>query len=96
MEEKIFQYPNISETAFTLNLFGLHLNVQWYGLSYIAGILLAWFFMAKLVQNKDLWFANKSIIERSEVDDLNNLHDFGYHCRGSVGVLSLLRTCILF
>ncbi len=70
MEEKIFQYPNISETAFTLNLFGLHLNVQWYGLSYIAGILLAWFFMAKLVQNKDLWFANKSIIERSEVDDL--------------------------
>ena len=70
LEEKIFQYPNISETAFTLNLFGLHLNVQWYGLSYIAGILLAWFFMAKLVQNKDLWFANKSIIERSEVDDL--------------------------
>ena len=77
MEEKIFQYPNISETAFTLNLFGLHLNVQWYGLSYIAGILLAWFFMAKLVQNKDLWFANKSIIERSEVDDLITYMIFG-------------------
>ena len=85
MEEKIFQYPNISETAFTLNLFGLHLNVQWYGLSYIAGILLAWFFMAKLVQNKDLWFANKSIIERSEVDDLITYMILGIILGGRLG-----------
>ena len=85
MEEKIFQYPNISETAFTLNLFGLHLNVQWYGLSYIAGILLAWFFMAKLVQNKDLWFANKSIIERSEVDDLITYMILGIIVGGRLG-----------
>ena len=56
MEEKIFQYPNISETAFSINLLGFNLNIQWYGLSYIAGILLAWLLMAKLVQNKDLWF----------------------------------------
>jgi len=70
LEEKIFQYPNISETAFSINLLGLNLNIQWYGLSYIVGILLAWLLMAKLVQNKDLWFTGKSIIERSEVDDL--------------------------
>ena len=70
MEEKIFQYPNINETAFSINLLGFQLNVQWYGLSYISGILFAWFLMARLVENKNLWFANKSIIERSEVDDL--------------------------
>ena len=85
MEEKIFQYPNISETAFSLNLLGFQLNVQWYGLSYIAGILLAWFFMAKLVQNKDLWFANKSIIERSEVDDLITYMILGIIVGGRLG-----------
>ena len=65
LEEKIFQYPNINETAFSINLLGLNLNVQWYGLSYIAGILLAWFFMIKLVQKKDLWIAGNSIVERN-------------------------------
>ncbi len=85
MEKKIFQYPNINETAFSINLLGLHLNVQWYGLSYIAGILLAWFFMAKLVQNKDLWLSCKSIIERSEVDDLITYMIFGIIVGGRLG-----------
>ena len=85
MEEKIFQYPNISETAFSINLLGLNLNVQWYGLSYIAGILLAWYFMAKLVKNKDLWFAGHSIIERSEVDDLITYMILGIIIGGRLG-----------
>ena len=61
------------------------MNVQWYGLSYIAGILLAWFFMAKLVQNKDLWLSCKSIIERSEVDDLITYMIFGIIVGGRLG-----------
>ena len=85
MEKKIFQYPNINETAFSINLLGLHLNVQWYGLSYIAGILLAWFFMAKLVQNKNLWLSCKSIIERIEVDDLITYMIFGIIVGGRLG-----------
>ena len=85
MEKKIFQYPNIDETAFSINLLGLHLNVQWYGSSYIAGILLAWFFMAKLVQNKDLWLSCKSIFERSEVDDLITYMIFGIIVGGRLG-----------
>jgi phosphatidylglycerol:prolipoprotein diacylglycerol transferase len=85
LEKKIFQYPNINETAFSINLLGLHLNVQWYGLSYIAGILLAWFFMAKLVQNKNLWLSCKGIIERSEVDDLITYMIFGIIIGGRLG-----------
>ena len=85
MEKKIFQYPNINESAFSINLLGLHLNVQWYGLSYIAGILLAWLFMAKLVQNKDLWLSCTSIIERSEVDDLITYMIFGIIVGGRLG-----------
>ena len=85
MEEKIFEYPNINETAFSINLLGLNLNVQWYGLSYIAGILLAWFFMAKLVKKKDLWFAGHSIIERSEVDDLITYMILGIIIGGRLG-----------
>ena len=80
---------------FLLNLLGLHLDVQWYGLSYIAGILLAWLFMAKLVQNKDLWFSCKSIIGRSEVDDLITYMILGIIVGGSVGILPLLRTWLL-
>ena len=85
MEEKIFEYPNIDETAFSFNLLGLDLNVQWYGLSYITGILLAWFFMAKLVKNKDLWFAGNSVIERSEVDDLITYMILGIVIGGRLG-----------
>ena len=85
MEEKIFQYPNISETAFSINVLGLNLNVQWYGLSYIAGILLAWYFMAKLVKNKHLWFANHSIIKRSAVDDLITYMILGIVIGGRLG-----------
>ena len=85
MEEKIFQYPNINETAFSINLLGLNLNVQWYGLSYIADILFAWYFMAKLVKNKDLWFGNHSIIERSEVDDLITYMILGIVIGGRLG-----------
>ncbi len=85
MEEKIFQYPNINETAFSINLLGLHLNVQWYGLSYIAGILLAWFFMARLVKNKDLWFAGQSVIERNDVDDLITYMIVGIIVGGRLG-----------
>ena len=61
------------------------MNVQWYGLSYIAGILLAWLFMVKLVQNKDLWFSCKSIIGRSEVDDLITYMIFGIIVGGRLG-----------
>ena len=85
MEEKIFQYPNINETAFSINLLGLNLNVQWYGLSYIAGILLAWFFMIKLVQKKDLWIAGNSIVERNEVDDLITYMILGIILGGRLG-----------
>ncbi|MFL2800480.1 MAG: prolipoprotein diacylglyceryl transferase family protein, partial [Paracoccaceae bacterium] len=59
--------------------------MQWYGLSYIAGILLAWYFMAKLVKNKDLWFARHSIIERQEVDDLITYMILGIIIGGRLG-----------
>tara|TARA_B100000941_G_C28432248_1_gene514895 strand:- start:337 stop:1110 length:774 start_codon:yes stop_codon:yes gene_type:complete len=41
--------------------------------------------MAKLVQNKDLWLSCKSIIERSEVDDLITYMIFGIIVGGRLG-----------
>jgi phosphatidylglycerol:prolipoprotein diacylglycerol transferase len=29
--------------------------IRWYALSYIAGILLGWFYARKLIQNERLW-----------------------------------------
>ncbi|MDC3068028.1 prolipoprotein diacylglyceryl transferase [Paracoccaceae bacterium] len=81
----MFEYPNISETALSLNILGLSLNIQWYGLSYVFGIITAWFLMYNLVSRKALWFDNVALMEKKKVDDLITFMIIGIILGGRLG-----------
>jgi phosphatidylglycerol---prolipoprotein diacylglyceryl transferase len=62
----LLTYPNIDPAAFA---FG-PVSVKWYGLSYMAGLLLGWWYIRQLVSNPKLWAGGKAPMTRERVDDL--------------------------
>ncbi|MFD0986685.1 prolipoprotein diacylglyceryl transferase [Methyloligella solikamskensis] len=57
-------YPVIDPIAFSLG----PVEVRWYGLAYMAGILLGWLYARRLVSRKDLWNGNPPMTV-SQADD---------------------------
>ena len=47
----VIPYPDIDPVAVQIGPFA----IRWYALAYIVGILLAWRYMRRLVQNDALW-----------------------------------------
>ena len=50
-------YPNIKPVAFSIPLLfnGWHIDIRWYALAYIAGILLGWWYVLDLAKRAALW-----------------------------------------
>ncbi|SFB45164.1 phosphatidylglycerol:prolipoprotein diacylglycerol transferase [Rhizobium sp. NFR07] len=61
----ILPFPNIDPVAFSIG----PLKIHWYGLAYVAGILLGWFYACKLVDNDRLWPNDKAPLTRVHLDD---------------------------
>ena len=59
-------FPNIDPVALQLG----PVAVKWYGLAYMAGLLLGWLYIRRLVQNPALWPAGKPPFGLEKVDDL--------------------------
>lgn len=59
-------YPTIDPVALQLG----PLAIKWYGLAYIAGLLLGWLYIKRLLDQPTLWAGNKAPIESQRVDDL--------------------------
>ncbi|MFZ1103002.1 MAG: prolipoprotein diacylglyceryl transferase [Hyphomicrobiaceae bacterium] len=59
-------YPQIDPVALDLGLF----TVKWYGLAYIAGLLLGWLYIKRLLAQKDLWPQAAPPFARRDTDDL--------------------------
>lgn len=59
-------YPAIDPVAFSFGPF----SVKWYGLSYMVGLLLGWFYVRQLLLNKQLWTNNAPPLNIEQVDDL--------------------------
>ena len=51
MEVMAISFPNIDPVAFTLG----PLTVKWYGLAYLAGLVLGWLYMRRLLQTPAIW-----------------------------------------
>ncbi len=85
LEKKIFQYPNINETALSFSLFGRTIDVQWYGLSYICGVLVAWYLMLFIVRQPNLWSRSTQPISKNNVDDLITYLILGILIGGRLG-----------
>ncbi len=58
-------YPNIDPVLFSLG----PLQVHWYGLAYVAGILLGWWYARRLVSSDRLWANHTPPLTTTDIDD---------------------------
>ena len=62
----LLTYPDINPVAIE---FG-PISVKWYGLAYMAGLLLGWLYIRRLVSTPKLWQSDKPPLTLDRVDDL--------------------------
>ena len=48
-------FPNIAPEIFSVEVFGVTIALRWYALAYIAGLLIGWQIMLRLVRTARLW-----------------------------------------
>jgi len=69
-------FPNLDPIAWdfgTLNVFGMTigpLQLRWYALAYIAGLLLGWLYIQRLVKKEALWTPGAPPMKPVDTDDL--------------------------
>ncbi len=74
-------YPEINPIAFSLG----PLAVRWYGLAYVVGILLGWFYARNLAARDKLWSGNNSPISLQQLDDFVFYAAIGIVAGGRLG-----------
>jgi phosphatidylglycerol:prolipoprotein diacylglycerol transferase len=48
-------FPDVAPEIFSVDLFGVTLALRWYALAYIAGLLIGWRLVLRLLRNARLW-----------------------------------------
>lgn len=61
----IMPFPNIDPVAFSLGPLAIH----WYGIAYVFGIMLGWYYARKLSLSDTLWRHDKSSVTPAHLDD---------------------------
>ncbi|MBW9086576.1 prolipoprotein diacylglyceryl transferase [Rhizobium wenxiniae] len=61
----ILPFPNIDPVAFSIG----PLSVHWYGLAYVAGIMIGWFYARKLIARPTLWKGDTAPMTKTHLDD---------------------------
>ena len=74
-------YPNIDPVAFA---FG-PVVVKWYGLSYMAGLLLGWLYIRNLLSTPAIWANGRAPFDAAKVDDLLLYMTLGVIVGGRLG-----------
>ncbi len=59
-------FPNIDPVALQIG----PVAIKWYGLAYLAGLLLGWLYIRRLLSEPQLWAGDRPPFEAAKVDDL--------------------------
>jgi phosphatidylglycerol:prolipoprotein diacylglycerol transferase len=59
-------FPNIDPVALQIG----PVAIKWYGLAYLAGLLLGWLYIRRLLSEPQLWARDRAPFEVAKVDDL--------------------------
>jgi phosphatidylglycerol:prolipoprotein diacylglycerol transferase len=90
MVEAVLPFPNIDPVL--IHIYG-PIAVRWYALSYIAGLLLGWIYVLKLIRDDKLWsgppFNGKPPITADQVGDLFVWITLGVILGGRLGFVLL-------
>ncbi|MFN0218962.1 MAG: prolipoprotein diacylglyceryl transferase [Hyphomicrobium sp.] len=78
-------YPSIDPVALQIGPFA----IKWYGLAYMAGLLLGWLYVRRLLETSSLWPAGKAPFGVERVDDLLLYMTVGVIVGGRLGFVFL-------
>lgn len=79
----IMPFPEIDPIAFSLG----PLSIHWYGLAYVAGIMLGWYYARLIAANDTLWPGNVSPITKVQLDDFIIWVALGIVLGGRIGYI---------
>ncbi len=48
-------FPNLSPELFSIDIGGFHLALRWYALAYIAGLLIGWQLVVRMIKTPRFW-----------------------------------------
>ncbi|MEL6298888.1 MAG: prolipoprotein diacylglyceryl transferase [Pseudomonadota bacterium] len=78
-------FPTLDPVAFELG----PIAVRWYGLAYLAGLLLGWLYIRRLVSQDALWPGGKAPFSSAKADDLLMFMTVGVIIGGRLGSILL-------
>jgi len=78
-------YPQIDPALFTISLGGFELSLRWYSLAYIAGLILGWRLIVRLMRCQRLWPGDKAPMTPSQPEDLLTWMILGVVLGGRLG-----------
>jgi phosphatidylglycerol:prolipoprotein diacylglycerol transferase len=79
----IMPFPNIDPIALSIGPLAIH----WYGLAYVVGIMLGWFYARRLSNTNTLWKADTSPITAAHLDDFIVWAAVGIVLGGRIGYI---------
>lgn len=68
--QAVLNFPTMSPELFSVSVFGVELALRWYALAYMAGLLLGWLLVTRLVKNAGLWPGGNAPMTSEQVGDL--------------------------
>jgi phosphatidylglycerol:prolipoprotein diacylglycerol transferase len=63
-------FPDIDPELFSFTIGGFELALRWYALAYIAGLVLGWWLLVRLMRRPQLWPGNKAPMTPEQPEDL--------------------------
>jgi phosphatidylglycerol---prolipoprotein diacylglyceryl transferase len=79
----IMPFPEIDPIAFSLG----PLSIHWYGLAYVAGIMLGWYYARQIAGNSTLWPGDVSPVTKVQLDDFIIWVALGIVVGGRIGYI---------
>ncbi|QHQ33711.1 prolipoprotein diacylglyceryl transferase [Algicella marina] len=88
-------FPDIDPALFTISLFGVEFALRWYALAYVAGLVLGWRYVVRLLKRPGLWPAGKAPMAPKEAEDLLTWMVLGVVLGGRIGYIVFYQPEIL-
>jgi len=100
MIEAAFQFPNIDPVALHMGTLplgdGVRLDLRWYALAYIVGLVLGWRWMVWLIRRDKLWAPGKPALSVPQADDFLFWATLGVIAGGRLGYVLFYKPDMLW
>lgn len=83
--QAVLQFPDISRNLFSVTVFGHELALRWYAVAYLAGLVIGWRIIVRLMARPALWPDDRAPMEPARVEDLLSAIVLGVILGGRLG-----------